>query len=386
MCGRPSWKLTDVRSRRLLPAECSQGLSDLWTHLPFEVLIVQVAHRRVEQRRVRKLSFERAVTRRRRTRKRIERDSDMRVTKRGGTGPPMRSDVDHLPAVKRDELAKVVRILFSEFADALAGRNAPFRKTGRILKIILFGSYARGDWVADPVGGYFSDYDLLVVVNNDELSDVVEYWSMADDHLTRETMLTGQIGTPVNFIVHSYTDLNRQLRRGRPFFLDIVRDGIALYEAPDQPLDGPEALSEAQALAEAQRNFEVWYPSAGKFIRAGEFLRRDDAPKEAAFQFHQATERLYHCVLLVLSQYSPKSHKLNILRSLAELIAPGLIGAWPRDTRAAKRSFELLRRAYVEARYSPHYRVTEDELAWLSERVMVLHGLVGDVCRHRLGT
>lgn len=296
----------------------------------------------------------------------------------------MRSDLDHLPAAKRDELTAVVRILFAEFADALAGRNAPFRKAGRILKVILFGSYARGDWVADPVGGYYSDYDLLVVVNHDELTDVVEYWSLADDHLVRETTLSGTIGTPVNFIVHSYSDLNRQLRRGRPFFLDIVRDGIALYDAPDHPLDHPVALSDEQATAEAQRNFDHWYPSAGKFIRAGEFLRGDDAPKEAAFQFHQATERLYHCALLVLSLYSPKSHKLNILRSQAERLAPELIAAWPRDTRAAKRSFELLRRAYVEARYSQYYRVTAAELAWLSERVRVLQELVGDVCRRRL--
>jgi predicted nucleotidyltransferase/HEPN domain-containing protein len=308
----------------------------------------------------------------------------MRIHPRDVRAVRMRSDFDHLPAAKRDELTKIVRILFAEFADALAGRNAPFRKTGRILKIILFGSYARGDWVSDPIGGYFSDYDLLVVVNNDELSDVVEYWSMADDHLMRETTLTGQIGTPVNFIVHSYSDLNRQLRRGRPFFLDIVRDGIALYEAPDHPLDVPAVLSEEQALAEARRSFDEWYPSAEKFIRAGEFLRSDDAPKEAAFQFHQATERLYHCVLLVLSLYSPKSHKLNILRSQAERLAPELIAAWPRETRAAKRSFELLRRAYVEARYSAHYRVTEEELAWLSERVAVLHGLVGEVCGRRL--
>jgi len=35
---------------------------------------------------------------------------------------------------------------------------------GKLLKIILFGSYARGDWVDDSVGRYLSDYDLLVVV------------------------------------------------------------------------------------------------------------------------------------------------------------------------------------------------------------------------------
>lgn len=65
----------------------------------------------------------------------------------------MRTDLNHLPLGKSQELREVMRVLFAEFEDALAGRNAPHRKAGRILKIILFGSYARGDWVADPVGG-----------------------------------------------------------------------------------------------------------------------------------------------------------------------------------------------------------------------------------------
>jgi hypothetical protein len=43
-----------------------------------------------------------------------------------------------------------------------------------------------------------------------------------------------------------------------------------------------------------------------------------------------------------------------------------------------------LRRAYVEARYSEHYAITAEELAWLGERVAVLQGLVREVCRERL--
>jgi len=52
----------------------------------------------------------------------------------------MRRDLDHLPLAKRHELELVPRILFAEFEDALKGRNAPHRKAGRILKLVLFGS------------------------------------------------------------------------------------------------------------------------------------------------------------------------------------------------------------------------------------------------------
>lgn len=68
--------------------------------------------------------------------------------------------------------------------------------------------------MADPVGGYFSDYDLLVVVNDDDLADVMEYWRGADDRLLQEQTITGRLRTPTNFIVHSLTDVNRQAKRG----------------------------------------------------------------------------------------------------------------------------------------------------------------------------
>lgn len=62
----------------------------------------------------------------------------------------MRSSLEHLPERKQRELARVVEIIHEEFADALEGSSAAFKKRGRILKIILFGSYARGTWVDEP--------------------------------------------------------------------------------------------------------------------------------------------------------------------------------------------------------------------------------------------
>jgi predicted nucleotidyltransferase/HEPN domain-containing protein len=296
----------------------------------------------------------------------------------------MRTDLDHLPAAKRDELVEVVRILFAEFEDALAGRNAPHRKAGRILKIILFGSYARGNWVADPVGRYFSDYDLLVVVNHDDLADLTEYWAQADDRLVREHVTGGRLQTPVNFIVHSLDDVNAQLRRGRPFFVDAVRDGIALYEAPDHPFGAAKRLPRVKAQAEARSLFEEWFPPVAYALERARRSMADGEFRFAAFDLHQAAERLYHCTSLVLTLYSPKSHKLNFLRSQAERLAPSLIAAWPRDTRFSQRAFDLLRRAYVDARYSPHYRIEEAELDWLLERASCLADLVREECERHL--
>ena len=295
----------------------------------------------------------------------------------------MRTGLDHLPQSKQRELADVVRILFEEFETAHARGNADWNRKRRIFKIVLYGSYARGDWVDDPVGGYQSDYDILVVVNYERLTDF-EHWSAAEDRLMREVTINQNLTAPVSFIVHSLKDVNAQLERGRPFFIDIIEQGIALYEAEGYEFAQPRNLPADEARVEAQKHFDHWHPLASHALKLARTSIEDGVLRDAAFLMHQAAERLYHCTLLVLSLYSPKSHRLNFLRSQCEQIAPALTVAWPRDDKFSRRCFELLRLAYVNARYSPHYKITVEELAWIGERVGVLEGLIEKICRDHI--
>ncbi len=290
----------------------------------------------------------------------------------------------HLPDRKRRELEQVAAILFDEFDDALKTKLSEKGKRGRILKLILFGSYARGDWVEDHKSGYRSDYDLLVVVNYDSFAEQHEAWEKAAERFLAELTITKHLATPVNFIVHTIMDVNDQLRRGRPFFVDIARDGILIYEAPGHPLASPVNLEPEEASAEAKRHYEHWFPSAERFLKLAKVAIEDSFKNEAAFLLHQAAERFYHCILLILALYSPKSHKLTFLRSHAERIAPQLIAVWPRDTKFAKRCFTRLDRAYIDARYSQHYEITGEELAWLVDRVTALQEAVDTICAKRL--
>lgn len=298
----------------------------------------------------------------------------------------MRTDLDHLPDKKRRDLERVVQILFAEFEQSTALATQKWKKQGRVLKIILYGSYARGDWVDDPIGGYQSDYDILVVVNDERLTDPGEYWSKADDQFVREVSIAKRISAPVTFIVHSLADVNAQLTQGRPFFIDVIEQGIALYEAEDFPFVEPKPLQPEAALAEARKHYDYWFEQGDSALLGGRFYMTKDKPRDAAFLLHQSAERFYHCVLLTLTLYSPKSHKLNFLRSQAEPLVPDLIGVWPRDTKFAQRCFELLRQAYVNARYSPHYKISPAELEWLAERVELLQALVKDACETRLAS
>jgi uncharacterized protein len=298
----------------------------------------------------------------------------------------MRTSLDHLPPTKQRELERALEILFEEFNDVLALAQHQWKKKGRIVKVILYGSYARGGWVDEPhtAKGYKSDFDLLVIVNDKRLTDYVKYWAKAEERFHREYGITKSIKTPVNFIVHTLQEVNDGLAHGRYFFMDVAKDGIALYQSDDTVLHTPKPKTPKDALKMAREYFEQWYPSAVVYLETSRDLIAKTRTSEAAFIMHQAAERLYHCVLLVRTFYTPHVHNLGFLRSQANLIDRRLMYVWPEDNRKQRAMFEKLKQAYVKARYSKHYRISAEELEWLGEQVEELGRVVHAVCSERI--
>lgn len=299
----------------------------------------------------------------------------------------MKSDLDHLPERQQQELELVRSILLTEFEAARAsgaGGTSEWRRRGQVLKIILFGSYARNDWVDEPENGYLSDFDLLVIVSHEKLTDIADYWWTAEDRILRDP----EIGRTVNIIVHDLGEVNAALGRGEYFWTDIVRDGVILHEVPGHPLAVPKPLTPTDALAMASRwigtkqgEIDLWLENGATMLtKPDELLRR----RNAAFQLHQAVEAAYACFLLVHTFYFPRSHNIKFLRSLAEDVDKRLVAAWPRETRLDRRRFELLKRAYVEARYSDQYDASPEDLEWLAGAAKTLRDIVADLCEARV--
>jgi predicted nucleotidyltransferase/HEPN domain-containing protein len=296
----------------------------------------------------------------------------------------VKTSLEDLPEGKRRELAHVVDVIRECFSEAIAHRTMDRFRNGKILKIILFGSYARGDWVDDPVGRYFSDFDLLVVVSHEDLTDVPEFWTQTEDRLLAELSEGKELRTPVSLIYHSLDDVNEKLRLGRYFFIDILKEGVLLFEEPGSLFVEPHQLSAREALDESRAFFEEWTESATDFLESATDASRRGKNKLAAFLLHQATERLYQCLFLVRTLYMPKTHNLNRLRAFAEGMEPSLKQVWPGSTRDEKRAYARLREAYIKARYSREYQITSAQLEWLGSRVELLRTLVDRACQIRL--
>ena len=305
----------------------------------------------------------------------------------------MKTSLDHLPERKRREIDRVREILLEEFESAMTTANGR-RRRGRVYKIILFGSYARGGWVDEKTGkGYQSDFDILAIVSHPELTDGKRFWWAAEDRMLHDKA----VRTPVQVIVHTLDEVNRELRKGQYFFRDIKDEGIALYEFEGTKASGnrnhalaePGNLTPREAYEISKGHFDELLPSSLRRmeIYPVELEKSKKNPKfrkDAAVTLHQATEFAYKALLLTLTLYTPPEHNLNKLRALAESLDHDLVAAWPRGRSPYDGWFQALRRAYTDGRYSPHFDVTEEALDWLAERVGHLHDLIETVCRKRL--
>jgi predicted nucleotidyltransferase/HEPN domain-containing protein len=283
----------------------------------------------------------------------------------------MKKSLAHLPKHKRDELKLVTEILLDECPT--------------VLMIILFGSYARGDWVEDSyvengiTYEYASDFDILVIVRSNRIVNSTDTWRRAEARARRFP-----IRTWTNLVVESIETVNNALVRGQYFFTDIKKEGVLLYDTGEFKLARRKKLNPKERRGNAKAHFEQWFESAKEFYVQFECAFGRRSYKISAFELHQATERFYDTILLVFTNYRPKSHDLEKLSHMVAGFDPALLSVFPQATDEQKQSFDLLKRAYVEARYNPGYKITKEQLEYLAERVQKLQYLTKRACTARI--
>ena len=301
----------------------------------------------------------------------------------------MKTNCDHLSLRVQQSAPIISSVLLDEMDTYLLGKTSD-KKNYRILKIILFGSQVKGTAVYDPANGYVSDYDVLVIVNHEDMVEEFDVWSAAEHKIER------RIGRQLGLIVHSIHDINQRLHEGQYFFKDIRDEGIEIYanDTRELPLPGNLTLEEQKTIA--QKYYEQWFTSANVFLEFFEMAMNKDLSQKkyinfAAFNLHQATERFYACTLLVTTNYLPKTHNIEQLRSYCARQDPRFVEQFSQDgisqtKRFQKRSFQRLKRAYVDSRYSEHYEITTEELKWLAGEVEKLKVLTEAVCQTKIAS
>jgi HEPN domain-containing protein/predicted nucleotidyltransferase len=285
----------------------------------------------------------------------------------------MKTALAHLPEKKQAELKAIVGAVIPRFTE--------------IEMIILFGSYARGNWVEDSfvekgvTHVYKSDYDLLIILHKNAHAN--------SDPLIEN--ITGQIETlnlptPVTPIFHSIEFVNEALNEGNYFFGDIQDYGILLFTTSRHQLVPKRELNAVEARAKAEKDFNYWFQSAEFFFDDYRSNFEKERYNQAAFQLHQAAERYYNTVQLVFTGYKSRTHNIEILGNVAVSCNMRFNEIFPRASIQEKNRFKLLKKAYTEARYNMDYKISREDLEYLSGRVELLKKLTAEVCRERINS
>jgi uncharacterized protein len=277
----------------------------------------------------------------------------------------MKTSLSHLPEIKQDALKTVTEIVTARVPAEM---------------IILFGSYARGEWVEDyqEKYEYVSDFDILVITKDRISAKRDKKWWELDKELARY-----QDAPKTNIIQHSIGFVNDKIERNYYFFVDILKEGIMLFDSGNFKLSEPKIMNPEERQKKAKEHFEHWFRSASEFIDIERELEKGYFNK-AAFLLHQATERFYAAILLVFTDYKPRTHDIEELGRQAAKLHPDFGTVFPTRTEEEKRLFQLLRKAYIDARYEMHYKIEKLELEYLAGWIKLLKELTERICNERI--
>lgn len=160
-----------------------------------------------------------------------------------------------------------------------------------------------------------------------------------------------------------------------------------LYESKDFKLEiRAGELTPKEKKIVAREDLKAWLKNAKDFLIDYNHALKRKSYNKSAFFLHQTTESLFSAILLVFRGYKPKTHDLLRLDRQVRKHDPKLKKVFARKTEKEKILFTLLKRAYVDARYSKEYKITKTELKQIAKQVEKLLILTEDICKAKIKT
>lgn len=292
----------------------------------------------------------------------------------------MKKSLSHLPKEKQTDLRLIARYVVEVLGDQCE-------------MIILYGSYARGNYVEYDqriefgIPTYFmSDFDILVITRNECKSYGInrQLEKVEDRYYQYKGMGKYAFTTHIHFIDETIKDFNKAITKCRYFYTDIKKEGILLYDSGNCKLARRRKLNFSEIGELAQEYYTAKFKIATSFMRSVCHAYDDEDFNIAAFFLHQACENLYHTIILTYTLYTYKLHDLEELIKAAKTHSLEITKVFPRDTEEEKRLFNLLLKAYIEARYNKYYVATKEDIEALIPRVELLAAITKEVCDNRI--
>jgi excisionase family DNA binding protein len=280
-----------------------------------------------------------------------------------------KKSLSNLPEYKINELATITETILKELDD--------------VQMIILFGSYARGNWIEDVCSEkdytyeYKSDFDILVVTKYAETANNPDLQHKLEGKLNRTE-------TTVNLIFHDIQFINAQLNNGQYFFSDIQEEGAILYDSGRFGFPKKRKLNIEKRKKTAQQDFDQWYEKAKRFYN---HFQKDLEKKwynEALFELHQSIRCFYTTMLSVFCGYKPQNCDLEKLGRYVASYEPSFLTVFHCTTERQDKMFKLLNNANNHICNENSQNITKVDLAHLEQRAQKLMELTRESCKKKI--
>jgi len=146
----------------------------------------------------------------------------------------------------------------------------------KIAMIILFGSYARGDWVRDVYKeghitySYQSDFDLLLILKKGKYRGHTAINLQYSIEKRLDNKFPKEVGIQkypsVTLVLEPIQRVNEQLEKGQYFFSDIKKEGILLYDSGEFQLVEAQELPWKERKEIAKKDYENWFGTGSGFL------------------------------------------------------------------------------------------------------------------------
>lgn len=288
----------------------------------------------------------------------------------------MKKSITYLPSTNQRDLHFLV--------------EAVLQRLKQTEMIILFGSYARNDYVAydekyefGKLQFYVSDYDILIVTSGISDGGAVRVLGNIED-LYYDRAKDPDRQPPVQFISEDIKKLNKYLNEGRYFYTQIKQEGVVLYDSGKHKLARRRKLSFDEIKQQAQEYFKEKVETANEFMNLAKDSYNRNNYRMSSFNLHQACENLIYAIRLVNTLENPKQHNLTKLLNSVKKYSNEFIKVFPQDTAEEKRLFELIKAAYVNGRYDPDFVVTKEDIDALVPKVELLRNITKRICEEKI--
>lgn len=288
----------------------------------------------------------------------------------------MKKSISYLPSTNQKDLKFLVETIL--------------QRLKQTEMIILYGSYARNDYVVydekyefGKLQFYVSDYDILVLTSGisdgiagkalDNIEDM--YYRRAKDPDRQP---------PVQFINEDIKKLNNKLKEGRYFYTQLKQEGIILYDSGKHKLARRRKLNFEEIKEQAQEYFNEKMEEAKFFYDDAVINYEKGRYRRASFYLHQTCENYFYTIRLVFTQENGKQHNLSKLLNSVKKYSDEFIKVFPQDTPEEKRLFNLIKAAYVNGRYDPEFLVTKKDIDALVPKVEMLRDITKRICEGKI--